>query len=437
MIMNEDNSLSPRQSQNPSPSNNQENKKTELDFQDDTVQALLAKARVEAEKRARLTEQTGGVMSDVPPGVRKELSSGLAGGLSSKPEETVPPEEHPAITPEWQSPLKTLRTFQGDVAETLKNQDASVISIAMAERRREKERPTITQTPQQKQREKKNTWLAIGSGFLLVVGLSILGGLYYVHVQNLPIPVAEAPETIISYDTETEILYQGLTRERFLSLIYDIKNKAGGSSGQISYLHIIKRDTTPEGAIPQTVSGQDFLSLLKTKAPTSLTRSLNNKFMLGIYKDGPSEIFILLGLSSYENAFDAMLKWEAFLWKDLGALMSSSVVSIISAPNVSVSTTTATTTEGIKASASPIGTTTLVAPDPNKVSTTTLVSSESSVKEFFVDKVVSNKDARVLLNQLGETILVYGFVTKEMLLIAPSEETFKVILDRAFAAEAR
>ncbi len=400
-----------------------------LEFQDDTVQALLAKARQDSVKRTQMYSQTGGVLSNVPPGVREELETGIKfEPVIQQPTQNPEGGEEATANPQ----LKNLRTFQGDVAEALKSQNASVISLAMAERRRAQSRPSITQTPANKKRIKKNTWLALGSAVFLVIGLSILGGLYYVRLQNLPVAVVEAPKTLVSFDKQTEISFSGLTRDRFLSLIYDIKAKINVPMGEVSYISIVKRQgATPETTVKTEISGADFLNLLKTKTPPVVSKSLSKEFMLGRYQGKLPGIFMLLGLTSYDNVFVGMLNWEKDMWNDLGGLFSQNPTPVALPSPTLLATSTASTTANFSPSTTP------VAVDTNKVSSTTAFLPPPAVKYSFADKVISNKDVRELQDQYGEAVLVYGFVTRDLLLIASNEETFKAILDKAFAVEAQ
>ncbi|MFZ3020180.1 MAG: hypothetical protein WA051_01520 [Minisyncoccia bacterium] len=449
--------MDPKNPPLPNQVGNPKEQKPELEFQDDTVQALLVKARKDAEERAQMYSANKGVLSSVPPGTRGELETGI------KFEPVIEPAQTPVVEStkfeavpvevtqntqeavvEHDTSLKNLRTYQGDVAEALKDQNASTISIAMAQRKRDEKRPRIVETPNELKRERKNTWLAIGSAAFLVIGLAILGGLYYVHVQNLPVPVAEAPKTLISFDKSTEILFQGLTKDKFMSLIFSVKAKVGVHMGEINYLNIIKRGgTTPETTTSKPIGAKDLFSLLKTKTPQTLTNSISEKFMLGSYQGKLPGIFILVGITSYENAFDGMLRWENNLWNDLGALFSQNPIPV-SAQSIqnelatTTSTTTAskisTTTSATQSTTSPIAPITIPF-DANKVSSTTVFLPSPLVKDSFIDKVISNKDTRILQNQFGETVFVYGFVTKDLLLMASNEETFKAILDRAFVAQ--
>ncbi len=427
-----------------------------LQFQDDTVQALLAKARKDAEARTHMYSANKGVLPSVPPGTRGELETGIKFEPVLEPPTPAQPEESTKFSAvpiseltenqpapaEEKSSLKNLRTYQGDIATALKDQNASSASIALAERKRDERRPPVVQTPNEVHRERKNTWLAIGSAAFLVIGLAILGGLYYVHVQNLPVPVAEATKTLISFNKSTEILFQGLTKDKFMSLIYDVKARVGVQMGEINYLNIVKRSgASPETTVSKSINAKDLFTLLKTKTPQTLLGSVSEKFMLGSYQGKLPGIFILTGVTSYENAFDGMLRWEGTIWNELGALFSQNPipVSAASLKNISATTTapstsqTSSTTKLTTGSTSP----TIVAVDTNKVSSTTVFLANGDVKDLFIDKVISNKDTRILQNQFGETVFVYGFVTKDLLLMTSNEETFKAILDRAFAAQSQ
>ncbi len=422
-------------------------KKEALEFQDDTVQALLAKARKESEMRVQMSSFNKGVLPNVPPGVKSTLSAPPI--LKEPSNDQNPTLEHiPTGEPtevKEQPLLKNLRTYQGDIAEALKNQNASSITIAMAERRREEKRPIVPQTSAQKQREKRNLWLALGSATFLVIGLAILGGLYYVHVENLPVPVAEAPKTIISFDKETEILFQGLTRDKFMSIVYDIKNTVDLPTNQIQYLHIVKRaSTTSDIRATQDITANDFFTLIKTKAGSSFTRSLAKTFMLGVYQGKKTDVFMLVGLTSYENAFDGIFRWEDFMWDDLGSLFSPithATQTYMPIIKTDVGTTTASSSNAVSSSSpktvTSTATTSISLLDTNKVVSTPVTTVVTAIKESFIDKIISNKDARILQNQFGESILVYGFVTKNLLLITSSEESFKAILDRVFASQAQ
>lgn len=437
---------------------NSQDKKPGVDFQDDTVKTLLAKARKEAEERSQMYAKSGGVLPSVPPGVKKELLQGTtfepviekAGGsaeIESVKFSSVPVDNNlvtETTEPTIQEPsLKNLRTFQGDVANALKDQNASVISIAMATRKRREERKEVVQTPAEKHKERKNTWLALGSSVLLIVGLSILGGLYYVHLQELPVPIAEAPKTVISFDKSTEILFQGLTKDKFMSLIYSVKDKIGTQMGEINYLNIIKRmGTAPENTVTKTVTGAEFFGLIKTKAPLTVTKSFSDTFMLGLYQGKKSGVFILLGINSYETVFDGMFKWEKEMWNDLGALLSPNPIPVLITPPTiqkfsSTTSATSTNTSTTTKTQSVSGITPLpsINVDTNKISSTTAFIPPTNITAPFIDKVVSNKDTRVLQNQYGETVVIYGFVTRDLLLIASNEETFKAILDKAFTAQ--
>lgn len=132
------------------------------------------------------------------------------------------------------------------------------------------------------------------------------------------------------------------------------------------------------------------------------------------------------------------------MWDDLGSLFSPithATQTYMPIIKTDVGTTTASSSNAVSSSSpktvTSTATTSISLLDTNKVVSTPVTTVVTAIKESFIDKIISNKDARILQNQFGESILVYGFVTKNLLLITSSEESFKAILDRVFASQAQ
>jgi len=123
-------------------------------------------------------------------------------------------------------------------------------------------------------------------------------------------------------------------------------------------------------------TGQDFLETMRTNAPLSLIRSLTGDFMLGAYG---KETFIVLQTNSFDQSYAGFLIWEETIAQDIGHLFT-----------------------------------------------------DSPQKNSFKNQVIANKDARV--TSLGETSLIYSFVSESTVLIASSEQTFRNILNILFSS---
>lgn len=132
------------------------------------------------------------------------------------------------------------------------------------------------------------------------------------------------------------------------------------------------------------ISSEDFLKGLKINVPPELLKSLDKDLVFIIYADDKDANHIVLGmkLNSYERAFREMFEWENEMLEELQPI-------IISAKN-----------------------------------DLTLRKSE------FIDKVVSNIDARVLETSDGKPLITYGFFGRKYLLITDSKEALKKSIER-------
>lgn len=152
--------------------------------------------------------------------------------------------------------LKQIRTFQGDVAEAIKDQKESLYSIHRAEGWKQ---------PEEAQGPKKILLLLIGgiTLFILAIGLGYFA--YKEYVRKTTPPARIVPES------------QFITPDNSLK-------------------HIV---------VPETF-GQ-FLEKNAVQAPGSLTRAVSPVFMIGTLNENR---FMILKVTSYENAYAGMLQWE-------------------------------------------------------------------------------------------------------------------------------
>ncbi len=283
--------------------------------------------------------------------------------------------------------LKQIRTFQGDVAEALKDQGESVMSIRRAELVKQGSGNEFAPRPTpQEELEKKSTQnmilLLLGAVILLAFGGVGVWYAYsgYKEKTALPSVVVELNK-FISTETTKTIDVSGLAREAFVSTFNTEKN-IENKNASLKQIILIKRfgSTTP------LVTTKVFFDILNTGAPASLIRALDPMFMLGVIGDtsdasSTPHTFILIKIDSYENTFAGMLGWEQSLAKDLLPLFADS--------------------------------TTL----PNFPSDT-----------LFQDITIQNKDARALKDAAGKTVLLYSFYDNNMLIITDNEVSLRTLV---------
>ncbi len=355
-----------------------------IEFEDEKLSAITKKI---GDNRKFELEKEGERISELPAG-----SNGRV------------PEPPPHVV------VKSLRTFQGDAAEIIKKQNTSVLSIALAEKKKQQQEIRIKPKKEANPELKKKVLTITISILLIVLGIGVVFGFYYLQ-KNTSETIVETPgheKTIVSYDQKISLDVTSASRDTFLEVFSQKKRDTTLTSGEVAYIALTKKT----GEIETLLWAEDLLSLLKTKAPGSVVRAFKGPFMLGLYRTDQNESFILITLSSFENAFDGMLRWENTLNDDLGALFTRKILAVTPAPLVSSGTTPSSTSTGSASRG-----------------VTQVLNLENPSKEGFTDETVKNRDARVLKNMQGNIILLYSFLDKDTLLIAGSTEVLDAMID--------
>jgi hypothetical protein len=270
-------------------------------------------------------------------------------------------DENKAPTPNTPTPTKasdilhkdgkisSLRTYQGDMAEFIKEKNESVTSIALKEKahREEKQKlePKVETT-----KSHTGTFLAIVASLILLAGGGTLA--FYVS-QRLGIDKEAQvylPTKIIPYSQTIQI--ESLSKEAIVAALSKEEFAPG-----VSLINF------GENSIPVS----KFIEILGLNIPSELGRNLQSEFAMGVFKKGESTSPILaLDVTDFGGAFAGMLEWEKQMQTDL--------------PMIVLPTS----------------------------ATSTLV---------WKDIIVKNKDARVLVDASGQSVISYAFLDKNTILI--------------------
>ena len=277
-----------------------------------------------------------------------------------------------------ESPLKQIRTYQGDVADALGRQNESLVCIKQQEalKRRTAGIPAEPAATEIEMGKKKNDFLflLIGSVFFIIVGTLGAWFGYREYTRRTAPPAIIAPESrLISPDRETEINISLMNREDFTVKFAEIASGAGDEE----LVHLVARvgTTTPL----RLATTAELFSLLQSRASGSLVRAFDKVFMLGVVGKNP---FILVKLASFENAFAGMLAWENIMAEDLLPLFSASEELKVIAPGY-----------------------------------------------VFRDVTVRNKDVRALYAS-STPVLLYSFFDNNFLIITDSFDALQTLIDR-------
>lgn len=279
------------------------------------------------------------------------------------------------------SPLPSLRTYQGDMAEFIKEKNESVLSVAVKEKvRKEKEEEKQKEENKKINPEKKPENKApfhinvtiMALSFLLVIG----GALTIMYVFELikKSPTAQVDtqsgKTIIPYNNSVSI--SNVTNE---TLIPELKKLSAGNG--ITNLKII------DSRGKEVSNSKDFFYFIAAKTPTDLQRTLGNDFFFG-FMNQKSKLtpFVIIKVNDFGIAFSSMLEWENTLADDFDFLNTE---------------------------------------DPRFTGATTT----GAVDQTFVwkDVIAKNKDARTFMNSKGVSKVTYTFLDKNTILITNNMDT--------------
>src|SRR3989338_5593255 len=269
------------------------------------------------------------------------------------------------MTPD-ETPLKQIRTFQGDVAEALRREQRSLVSIQQAEHLKKGATSSATGTPSEDTKRRTEIFfLFLGSLALFVLGTVGAWYAYNEFVRRTVTPIMTAPANrFVSTNTEINLTLTATSREALINTLADAVR--GAPSGELIHINF-------------SLSTIKFLEMLGTRAPGSLIRAFDPLFMFGAFGEST---FLIIKLASFENAFAGMLAWEKNLNQDIGPLFATAELSRNVAP-----------------------------------------------ESTFTDVTDKNKDVRMLALG-DQPVLLYSFFDNNMLIITDHIETLRILMDR-------
>ena len=344
----------------------------------------------------------------------------------------LPVPEKPAAaearTPRAEQPLvKPLQTYQGDIESLVGEKQVSVVSIAAAEAERRGMQTVSEQAVRQERRPWLMKTLVIATG---IVFLAAAGGTgYYIYMRLQPVPLAQqAPAPFITVDdTQTVVLEPDEARSAIMSALTGAKNGVSLSLGLMARIQIAKPGPLNDGTVRE-MSAPEFLQALAPSIPPQLVRTLEPQMLLGVHSFGENEAFMILKADSYDTAYSGMLAWEESMYNDLMPLFKrvppvrslppaapnpAPIPPITSAPNPGTAAT------GSPATSTPAATTTAPA-----------ASAPQFLQGNFLDQIVENRDARVMLNPEGDILMLWTFLDRTTIVIATNESTLREIISR-------
>lgn len=275
--------------------------------------------------------------------------------------------------PQERIPIKSLRTYQGDVQEAIEKNNYSSTTILVSEQKRKLENPIDPVTVEKYKIRNKN--FIFFSVILIVLGIVSISGLYYLKSKEA-VEIEQKTKTLIAFTEETNLSLGSVNQQELFSKFSESKTNWSTPVNSVLYVN-----PTVNG---NEISTEDILSLIAPDMPPSLVRSFGEKYMLGIYSFDTNEPFIILTVKDFSLAYPGMLKWEKDMLSNLGNMFSIPTIENASTTNVFT----------------------------------------------FKDEVIKNRDLRVVKDATGNTLVLYSFIDRKTLIIAKDEDILSAIVGK-------
>lgn len=268
-----------------------------------------------------------------------------------------------------------LRTYSSDVAKALKQNQGSVIKIAMAEEK--KRRESLQGFNEQKESKKWLVWIFV---FLLLGAITLLSVWYINRPKEVVIETKTGLQNSeIFVEREKIFLLEG-GRSTIIQNIDQAKKEMQSQNNQMMNIYMLLGANTSN----KKATFDDLMSYLGNDTPKAFSVSTVKDFMLGIEnREGVVSPFFILKADSFEELFPGMINWEDEIVLDTYEIFGIEEYLI------------------------------------NDLS-----------ERSWQDKLVNNKDMRYLYDETGSVVLVYGYAEPETIVLAESQETFDRVLGR-------
>lgn len=279
-----------------------------------------------------------------------------------------------------------IHTYKSDFSEHIDANNASVFSVLAAEK--DATKPKTLQVVIEK---KQNRAKFIIGGMLILLGLVGVYAAYQWSQDRSIIPMDDMVQSLVFADSRREVTGKGSDLMRALT-------EVAGSSvppGNVVVTYITTATTTDEGApFKFPAPGGALIRALGLPAPSIFLRNILDESTVGVIHAGDqTRPFFIFSVSSYERTFAGMLDWEDTMERDLSLLYPSY-------------------------------------PKDATASTSPLLQPRT-----FSDSVAASRDIRVLKDEQGRSILVYGYHDKQTLIVARDETAFVQLAERLTATK--
>ncbi|MDB5259592.1 MAG: protein of unknown function with transrane region [Candidatus Taylorbacteria bacterium] len=309
----------------------------------------------------------------------------------------TPAQSAQPVAPQMPKPELVIRTFQSDTVQAIQQKHTSVATIALSESMRKNGSAIISNEPSK--HYLKKALFALCSLILLGGGAF---GAYYLYLKS---PLGQTtPKTaqqdmlpsIVSPDIQKIIDVTDISSKGIVSSVRQTAESTKLQQGQMMEMILATKVTAADKTQKmQKVTGKDILAQFELTPPDIFARSVTPQWMLGEYQDETGKVpFIILTNDFFQNAYAGMIKWEPSIVDDMSSIFK------------------------------------YPAPPQGGTGSTTDIASFFNIRGKFEDATIKNKDVRIFRNESGQTLLMYSFIDKNVLVITTGGNAIRNIVER-------
>ncbi len=297
----------------------------------------------------------------------KEIREEAVPAVSLPPQPVKRPEDFKAPSP--------ISTYTSDARKGIKKRKETPLSVLAKQQDSKKAEPK-----RRSAKKKTSTPIIVTAVALLVLGIGVVAGAFYFLNQGTA-PVA-TPTRVV-----TPVFAEDRTRVSASAVpdLQDLEDLLASVPAPFANTLTHVTFSAPTEAGSEVIPFSDVL-LRISEVPGTLARSVYPQSMLGVYGDAKEPVLVL-AVTSFERSFKSLLSWEDEMPSAFAPLFGDL--------------------------------------DTTVISTTT-----PAYIQNFIDEEIETTDARILYDAGGNTHIIYGFVTPNILFITKTKDTFVDLTDR-------
>lgn len=285
-------------------------------------------------------------------------------------------------------PVGGVQTMRGDYAEAVTDEKRTLADVAMqAQENRRAAHSGAATNVVRVQRKSPTRVYALLIVVLLIASISLIAFKFF-YTGEPQDPFEKFAVTSAILPNEQIGISADEFQRGFEDVMLEIATETEVQENEIVHIYFTdgpvpkKRDIDIDNPV-QITDISTFFTLVSRNIPMQLNRALDqNNYVYGIYglPGGERSQFMILKPKTYEGGFAGMLEWEDTMAEDLSLILQIDQLHVAE----------------------------------------------------YQDRLMFNKDVRILNTSRGDTVILYSFVDANTILIVKDEQSFRDILTRLF-----